>query len=152
MWDLDTGRRCFTRPVLRLGATVAARGPWATVAWDTGRGRWFDPETGRTVERFEVPVHSGDVLAAGWADDAAAVFETAEGRQVVVEGGWFRFPSRPRPRPPAPREPGVAVGAEGLHVGGWRGALWPLPVEEACTVGDRVYGWSTDGLLVAVPT
>jgi hypothetical protein len=146
VWDLAKGRRCFAKSALEF-VTVPTDSGWATVDWETGDGRWIDPRSGKTLDRFEVAVRTGDVVTKGWPDGKRAVLETAEGRQWVVEGGWTSTPPAQIEPPGTPLEGVVAVD-ERLFT---RGKVGPLPVETAIKRGKRVWAWNTDGLLVALP-
>ncbi|MBW1877957.1 MAG: hypothetical protein JRI25_04140 [Deltaproteobacteria bacterium] len=149
-WDLSVGHPLFTRAAFELGATVATSAGWATVDWESGLGHWVDPGTGVRRDEFQVGLRTGDLISRGWADGTGAVLETAEGRQYAVKRGWVAaIPDHVEP-PHDTMEHGLILEAGGLRVGR-RGRLWPLPVEAAARVGDRVYAWSADGLLVVLP-
>jgi hypothetical protein len=149
-WDLSVGRPLFTRTAFALGATVATDTGWATVDWESGIGHWVDPRTGARRDEFHVGLRTDDLISRGWANGAGAVLQSAEGRQYMVKGGWVTAIPEPLEPPPDPAERDLFLEAEGLRIGR-RGPLWPLPVEAAARVGDRVYAWSGDGLLVALP-
>lgn len=139
VWDLASGRP-ITPPVLRLGVTVTTPEAWATVDWETGEGTWVDPRTGRTGPRFRIPLAADDVVRGGRVE-AGVVVETAEGAHWRVEGDRV-LPAEPARRYKRP-EPALAA----------FGRRKPdLPLEGAARVGGRIYGWSTDGLLVAFPS
>jgi len=149
-WDLSVGLPLFTRSAFELGATVATDTGWATVNWETGSGHWVDPLTGVRRDEFQVGIRTGDLVSRGWAHGEGAVLQTAEGRQYAVRGRWVTAIPEPLQPPPDSAERGLFFQEGGLRVGR-RGTLWPLPVEAAARVGDRVYAWSADGLLVALP-
>ncbi|MBT3223575.1 MAG: hypothetical protein HN348_31275 [Proteobacteria bacterium] len=85
-WDLSTGKRLFQQPVFQLGATVATRGLWATVNWETGRGYWVDPQSGFSKVRFQVPLQEDDVVSGGYCHGKQVIIETSFGRAWRVEG------------------------------------------------------------------
>jgi hypothetical protein len=148
VWDLTTGKKLLDAPVLRLGATVATTAGWATADWEDGRGVWVDPAPGRVRDPFAVPLDEDDTIETGAAQGSVAVFTTANGVHWAVEGSRVtRTAKAPSPVPPPP-DPSFRVGRDGLVVAG---RAFPLPVEAAVRVGGRVWAWSTDGLLVAIP-
>ncbi len=79
LFDLGRGRA-----VELLGPTVAGPDRWATVHWDTGRGRWFDPLTAQVLGTFTVPVADDDVLVAGELGEDGVQWRTAEGRVLAT--------------------------------------------------------------------
>jgi hypothetical protein len=150
-WDLSTGEPRFSTPAFRLGAPVPGPDRRATVGREDGAGRWVDPATGARHDPFTLPLQAGDDVASGCAGEDGVVFLTTFERGYLVEGGGVREVVSPEaPVNARTAGPGWRVTRRGLEIerGSERERL-SLPVEGALRVGDRLYAWSADGLLIA---
>jgi hypothetical protein len=136
-WDLRTGTRCFEIPVLEFGATIATPNDWITVHWHDGRGRRFDPRTGRVKDSFQLPLAPEEVVESGHFDGDRAWMFTSAGRAFTADD-----PDHPVDADPPADEP-TLHGALEEHAAG-------LSFDASAAVNGRVYGWNTDGLLVSV--
>lgn len=134
VWDLTAERPLFDAPVVHLGATVAGAGPWATVDWETGDGHWFDPTTGTPGDRFRLPLKRGDVVESGEPRGDGALFASVLGAWEVVGERVTRSDDLPEPDPDGEVPDDLAE-----------------LFEASAVVGGRRFGWSTEGLLIALP-
>ncbi len=92
VWDLERAEPLFTEPCLFLGATTAIPEGFATVHWESGRGRIVAP-TGEILSEFALPLGKDDVITGVGQGD---VFLSAEGQAWGVDGVEVA-PTRPVP-------------------------------------------------------
>ncbi len=142
---------------LEAGATRWTGIREATAAFD-GRllagpgGVVWDLTTGRRL--FDVPVVPLGTVVPGerWL---LVPWDTGEGlwldplTGLTVPGPQIDDDDLPEPDAPQTKGDGWSLDRAGLHVDGW--PVFDLPVTAGARVGSRVWAWSDDGLLVAVP-
>jgi hypothetical protein len=146
VWDLAQGQRLFIDPILRFGATFSGDGPnarrWMNVRWDDGLGRVFDPITGQILRSFRLPLEPDETIDGKSTPGGQPCLLTSEGRSFDLgdcPNGGVPREIRPDEEMTDDREdPQVEFPLD-------------LPLTGTAVVGDRCWGWSDDGLLVAVP-
>jgi hypothetical protein len=95
----------------------------------------------------------GDEVAGARFDGGALVVETVDGESAAFgPDGALRWKKRQASKARPARPEGVTLperdGESWLDVGD---ARYPLPADGAARAGDRVWAWTTDGMLVALP-
>ena len=86
-----------------------------------------------------------DGIRVGTASGRVARFTLAGAQTQVHEGGALEVPE-----PALPDGVTLSDPAEPSNVD-VRGQLWPVPADGAARVGDAVWAWSYEGMLVALP-
>lgn len=139
VWDLRHAT-ILGPAAVRLGATCAVDGRWATVDWESGDGAWLDAD-GTARGTFHLPLAPGESVDG--AVDGVFVTDADRGLAVGPDGAITEV--EPPPLPAPPRVAGLRIGKAGADVAGAR-----IAVEAAAEVAGRVLAWGTEGWLVRV--
>ena len=148
VWDLERGRANFEAPRLLGSLVLPTEGAWMTVD-AAGQGVWLNPRTGETTAAFELPLEPEDAPSFGAAEGSQAVVHTEEGHRFLVRGSSVTTSRREAvPRGVLRSGPGWSLVRGELRVEGQPPVGFGFAA--ATRVGRWVYGWRSDGLLVAV--
>lgn len=143
VWDLRAAAPVADQPVIRLGGTFALDDRFGTIGWEDGEGAWVAHD-GAVLGEFRIPLDEHDALDDAWAALGAGWVRTTGDRIFRVAPGVV---SEEDDAPPPPRTARVGRRTKaGLDLG----LAVALPADEAAVLGDRVFAWSQDGLLVSL--